>query len=227
MSLHANLGLRFMLEQIRPALKSGDIVLVFPEYEQFFDDIFNGVPEFFGITGKYCLECMSALSTPTQYFSFASGLLQTTEKDMTDRILGYPPANPVYLRNGFDKHGDFIGHLGKPGKTFLPIGGLEMKNFNQDIIPYLNDLEKDLNSSKVQIYLIYPGITELTYNENKGLLRVLSDKLDNKLSIPILGEPQDSVYPMNFFFDTNYHMTGSGREKHTLDIIDMLKTIGQ
>ena len=35
MGLHAGLGLKFMLNEIQPALNGGDIVIIFPEYEHF------------------------------------------------------------------------------------------------------------------------------------------------------------------------------------------------
>src|SRR4051812_14897263 len=42
MGLYAKLGLRYMLAQVKPYIKPGDIVVVVPEYDQFYGDFANG-----------------------------------------------------------------------------------------------------------------------------------------------------------------------------------------
>ncbi|GEM_PF-1809078 len=42
MGLHAGLGLHFMLNEVEPYLQAGDIVLIIPEYDQFFNGMFDG-----------------------------------------------------------------------------------------------------------------------------------------------------------------------------------------
>src|SRR5215212_5179389 len=38
MGLYAKLGLRYMLAQVKPYIRKGDLVLVVPEYDQFFGE---------------------------------------------------------------------------------------------------------------------------------------------------------------------------------------------
>ena len=42
MGLYAKLGLKYMLAQVRPYIREGDIVVVVPEYDQFYGDFANG-----------------------------------------------------------------------------------------------------------------------------------------------------------------------------------------
>jgi len=42
MGLHAGLGLKFMLEEAKPYIRKGDIVILVPEYQQFFGENYYG-----------------------------------------------------------------------------------------------------------------------------------------------------------------------------------------
>ena len=42
MGLYAKLGLKYMLAQVRPYIRKGDIVVVVPEYDLFYGDFANG-----------------------------------------------------------------------------------------------------------------------------------------------------------------------------------------
>src|SRR5215212_3189169 len=42
MGLYAKLGLKYMLAQVRPYIKRNDVVIVVPEYDQFYGEYANG-----------------------------------------------------------------------------------------------------------------------------------------------------------------------------------------
>ena len=42
MGLYAKLGLKYMLAQVRPYIQRGDVVVVVPEYDQFYGEFANG-----------------------------------------------------------------------------------------------------------------------------------------------------------------------------------------
>ena len=46
--------------------------------------------------------------------------------------------------------------------------------------------------------------------------------LTGKLEIPILGQPQDFIYPYRMFYDSFYHLNHEGRNLHTNRIIQLL-----
>ncbi|MDD2923139.1 MAG: hypothetical protein PHQ36_12710 [Anaerolineales bacterium] len=223
MGLHVDMGLRYMLNEIAPALRDGDVVLIFPEYEHFSGLPLDGRPLELGSAIKFCPECISGITTPTQLFNVAVGMVQTAEGDILRGIKNSKSHEKIYLRQGFDQNGDMVAHLRqsdklKPNNHVSVITALSPNS----AINLLNLFYQTHRADNVQIFVIFPAIPVTEYENQEKDFVALYNLLSAEIEIPILGVPQDFLYPEDFFYDTVYHMNRVGREAHTKDIIDML-----
>ena len=223
MGLHAGLGLNFMLNEVKPALKSEDIVVIFPEYEHFYSLPLDGRPLELGTVVKFCRECISVITIEQLPISIR-GILQLTEND----ILHIRASKDIYVRQGFNQWGDMVFHLDQADRKILANHILPIKIISPNpAVDALNSFYKSAAQNKVRVFLMFPAIPIIEYNAQKEDFSTLNDFLHAELDIPLLGNPQDFIYPKKMFYDTVYHMNRTGRDNRTNRIIDLLTPLLQ
>lgn len=226
MGLAAGLGLKFMINEIEQALKTGDIVIIIPEYEQFYALPLEGRPIDLGAASKYCPECFltsNVANDPQQLALTAAGIFQGIEGDLLAKI---EPQDKIYARQGFDQHGDMVAHLGQTEKHAIlnHIVPIKPQAINP-AIDFLNSTQQSLSGKNIQIFLAFPAIPEKEYFKQKKNFPILYDLLRAKLEMPILGAPSDFIYPVEMFYDTVYHMNKFGRSQRTDRLIELLAAV--
>ncbi len=236
MGLYAKLGLRYMLAQVKPYIRRGDVVIIVPEYDQFYGNFSEGdntlntallyappdrIPDF--IKSYSVVDVALRPRVENARRSFLEG---------TADLLGvknkyFPPdTNPVYNRHSFNKYGDVVSHLGKksmnPDSIFvkaLP----PPKDFNRKTISELNDIADAAHERGAHAYFLFPSYIDRSYVINVDAIAWLRQKLSREMRMPILGTAQDFVFPKNWFFDTRFHLNQLGRGPRTVKMIDILK----
>lgn len=240
MGLYAKLGLRYMLAQVRPYIERGDVVVVVPEYDQFYGDFANGdntlntallyapadrIPDF--IRSYSIVDVVLRPRVEQARRSF----LKAAASAVGRQHQFFPPdTNPVYNRNSFNQYGDVVAHLGKNGmdpdsifvKALPPL-----KDFNRGTLSDLEAIAGDARSAGAHSYFMFPSYIDRSYIINIPAIDSLRRKIAGGASIPIVGTPADFVYPKQYFFDTRYHLTGEGRELRTLKMIEVLRAVGR
>lgn len=223
MGLNVDLGLRYMLNEVRPTLRDGDILLIFPEYAHFSDIPLDGRARELGTLIKLCPECISGISTPTQAYNVVAGLFQASESDIL-RAIGKPGEHSaVYVRQGFNAWGDMVAHLGQPAPSGFAnsIPKIKVSSPNP-AIELLNTFYQSLDGTDVRVFLIYPAIPINIYKAQRENFNALDELIKTDIEIPVIGTPQDFIYAAKLFYDTTYHLNQEGRELHTDHVIDML-----
>ncbi len=228
MGLHGDLGLGFMLNEVESAVGSGDIIIIFPEYELFYKIPLDGYPRELGSVIKFCPECISGIRTPAQIFNVAAGFLQMSEGDILRGIKKNTKPDKVYFRQAFNKRGDLVSHL-KQADKFAPnnhVYEIEIISPNP-AIKLLNAFYRSADLANAQVLYMFPAIPVDEYNAQEEEFQAFNDLLNSELDIPIIGTPQDFIYSEDFFYDTVYHMNRVGRDARTEHIIELLISIIQ
>lgn len=150
MGLHGGFGLRYMIEEIKPQLKPGDIVILIPEYQQFYQPYGSDVliPLI-----KYYPNAIRHLSLKNymiivRYIPLyiKNRLKLGIETGFTRFFPEFPP-NHVYSRYGFNQYGDVINHLNKdkdPVKfklTKQSLNNLRSEGVPEDIVEALKPMK--------------------------------------------------------------------------------------
>jgi hypothetical protein len=222
MGLNVDLGLRYMLNEVKPALRDGDILLIFPEYAHFAGVPLDGESRELGTLVKLCPECISGITTPLQEFNVAAGLAEGIESDIFRALGKSHDPSPVYTRQAFNAWGDMVAHLDQPVPSGFAasIPRVEVSSPNP-AIELLNSFYRSLDVD-AQVFLVYPAIPIPQYKAQKENFAELSELILSDLEIPVIGVPQDFIYAAKLFYDTSYHLNCEGREAHTDHVIDML-----
>ncbi len=240
MGLYAKLGLRYMLAQVRPYIQKGDIVVVVPEYDQFYGDFANGdntlntallyaprdrIPDF--IRSYSIVDVVLRPRVEDARRSFLHALAASVGREAQF----FPPdTNPVYNRHSFNEYGDVISHRGRKGldpdsiyvKPLPP-----MRDFNRKTLDDMNAIEGKAREVHAHAYFMYPSYIDRSYVINVAAIDSLTRRLRSGMSMPIIGAPKDFVYPKQYFFDTRYHLTWDARPVRTREMIELLRATGK
>lgn len=231
MGIHAGMGLKFIMNEVKPYIAEGDIVVVAPEYSHFYGTL-NGDATL-GQTLEYTPESIKNLDE-NQLISLFTNIPEFTRRDMqlTARLLldSLDHGN-VYFRSAFDENGDVITHLELDSIDIseFPLFSSEarLESVDQETIEFLNDYIEYCNNRSAQVYFSYPSIPKNRYEEHVDLIKGLEDKLNTELKCDVISTPENYVYGNEMFFDTVYHLNSKGREIRTLQVLNDLERVIQ
>jgi hypothetical protein len=238
MGLYAKLGLKYMLVQVRPYIKAGDVVIVIPEYDQFFGDYANGdntlstallyappdrIPDFIRSYSIVDVVLRPRVESARRAF------LEAAASAVGRKDQFFPSdTNTLYNRNSFNRYGDVVAHLGKKGanpdsifvKPLPP-----MKDFNPATLDELNSIDIKADEARAHAYFMFPSYIDRSYAMNVAAIDSLRRKLSGS-RMPIIGTAVDFVYPGRFMFDSRYHLNSVGRQVRTQKMIEQLRHRG-
>jgi hypothetical protein len=225
--LHAGLGLKFMLDRADPFLREGDIVVLFPEYEQFFGKGAYGDesnlsrmievnPRYISHMNLYQLENVVAGYSHNKKEDIIEWFHSKLSKGPTNNEIG----KYSYGISNFNEFGDEYKHLSQPN---VPIKiNVKLNDFNDTYFKHFINQLKVWEARKIRIFILPPPVVDTFFNENKLNICALERKL-TLAGFSFLYDPQCSAYPMSFFYDTCYHLNKNGVSANTAKIIAELR----
>ena len=225
LGLHGGLGAELILNEAISAAKQGDIVLVSLGYE-----LYGNYAGELGLIN--IIQKIYPKSEEYRTLSFKDKLLISSQKIRTrislEQLFNEPQVliDSVYNRKSFNKYGDEIGHLTKYSKTELGSRSILTKfNINEICGNLLIKLNIQCNTIGAKLYIMFPPYAISQYNINKETITDLSQQLKTNFScVKLLNQPESFVYNDSLFYDTVYHLNGTGRQMRTLKLIELLKS---
>lgn len=226
--IQASLGLQYMLQTSLPFIRKGDIVIVSPEYNNFFGKAAYGsevlcriffdvqLPNnrngFFEQFKSLSLMQLVNISTyipkyvvskfsPFEYFGF--------KKDL------------VYSRDSFNKFGDVYKHFGLPTEAYAYLEPIT-DQFNQDIIQDLKKFEKNIEAKGAKMFITFSGIEKSSFNNNIRQIKMVTDTI-LKNNFIVLGKSEMFIFNKNETFNGFCHLNKEGMDKRTAILINQYK----
>jgi len=229
MGFHAGFGLGRILDDISPFLNSGDILLIAPEYGHFTSGWNGSVGAYQLIfdTRQYRL-----LSSP--YYELPSGFLYFFSLRLMD-IVDYTRAsiilkfnnvsNPIDESHDFwNEYGDGVFHLGIENQPFDPNG--DQGILNRTYLNYFFQLVDDFSKRGITVVLSYPSYEEQSFRNSSGLIHELDMLFRVKENLLVISTPESYCYPVNYFYNSGYHLNKEGRSVRTDQLIKDLQASG-
>jgi hypothetical protein len=231
MGLHGALYLQYMLAEIERDVCRGDIVVISPEYESFAKRLD------FGASGDFYLQLL--LHRPRGIFHyrwlhikaildrgiwrFAHGAVKYALRRARGKNAD---PEPPYTRGSFNAYGDVVAHytmdpadVGKDSALQGPVVKVQI----DAKIDEINDFAMVCRRRGAVVLLAWPPYPEKQFGEAEREVRKIERAAHDRLQIPILYSCEDSVYPMTYFFDSEYHLNRMGVRLHTERLIDAIR----
>lgn len=223
MGLHGALGLKFILNDIFPYIHKGDILLLVPEYFQFYNNNYKGFSRTLSElldtypAGIVSLDLIQFFNIRDEYFPrLRSKLLRLNSE--TEKV-------PYYNRYMFNQFGDAIIAT-TPAKNISNAPLIKDTDiFNPQSVFFLNNYYENVKKKGGEIYFIYPASRKINCMAANQKMQDLDMKLHQILEIPILSAPLDSCLEEQFFFDTEYHLNQDGIKNRMVIIKELISSI--
>lgn len=81
--------------------------------------------------------------------------------------------------------------------------------------------------NNIKLYITFPNTIMLEEYKEKKHIEYFNNLLEyfKKNNIDVIGKPMDTMYPINYFYDTRYHMNNQGAIIRTNNFIEKLKNL--
>lgn len=218
MGLSGAVGIPFILDQVRPHISAGDLIVLSPEYELFFERP--------ALTRPVCLHALY-LPQPWRYVGrtgylrcVVSTFGETVQHNFTWAVrkalrTNDSPPDPVYERRSFNRWGDVEGHLSRATKlTEAPreTGRIEGKP-DEDVLDAITRFARFAKKRGARVAFVHPACAASAYAPHLDALRALDRVLRQRLGgdVIFLSVPEDFFFPPHMLFDTRYHLNRAGR----------------
>jgi hypothetical protein len=221
-AIHAKLGLNYMLTNTLQFIKEGDIVILAPEYQLFFDDP-NVVSEELS---------RLILDVDPTYFKLLTGLQKF-------RLIGWVPKyafskfkpseyygaleSDVHSVNAFNKFGDVFAHWDLKPRPFKPFPAIE-REVNAAILDDIIEFNLDVREKGGRLFFSFPCLQEQSFNNSRRYIEKVLEAVKQR-ELPILGSPERYMMPSELMFDSPYHLTRKGVERRTALFIEDFRSL--
>jgi hypothetical protein len=211
MGLNGGLGLRYMLEEVKPDIGPGDMIIISPEYEHWYGSLLDGD-----------LNLLWVMQIRPAFIKFLSSraqlaiLLKYLPEFMQEKFLELLPAkpDPVYNRAAFNQYGDFVNHLTLSAPAHLNgIKRLEDEAYNPQTPAVIRAFTAFAKQRGASVVYMFPPLaqTQFAFKDNQQAIQHLYTEIKKLPDLTVVGTPEDFVFPDNLFFDTVYHLHAAGR----------------
>lgn len=218
-SIHAGLGLYYMLDSYKQFLHKGDIVIISPEYEQFYEDYAYGedvlIQTIIDVNpGDF------TLLKPKHYYIHLESLPRILLSRVSISDYLYEDSGGIYERSSFNQYGDAVAHWSSDSFEF-PANILK-GHYNYKLVEYLKDFDKEMIEIGVKVFITYPCFDAISFDANVDKIH-LHEKIIKESGVKILGTPGRYRFEKEYCFNSPYHLTKKGAEVRTLLLIEDLK----
>ena len=227
MAIHAGLKTEYILHRAKNILISGDIVILPMEYQNFTWD--GKVEETYR---DYVLthdkEYFKNMTTKEQFnfiFSITPyGLVKSFIEQK--RILKDLEIGKGYTVLTLNKNGDETYKEGtKTGFKTIPFELPNPYNIETYGLLKIKEFSKWCEDRNIKLFVTFPNTVNLKAYYEEPYTNYFNFLLEyfEKNNIKVIGKPTDSLYSIEYFYDTNYHMNSYGAKIRTYEFLEKFK----
>lgn len=226
MTIHASLGLRFMVDEMNEALGPGDIVIAPLEHSAYSKPLQDNDVHLLAV--DFTPELLRFIPWWLRPKVLAGVL--TMRVQAAWKVIGgaWKDARPhAYFRgDGFNEQGDLLPHL---ELAAWPLTEQDHVKYHRDVIDpafwrVMVPLAEEVDRVGGRLILSWPAVAQTSYRPQR--CDSLSEALAGR-GFKILGKAKDYVQPDTAFLETHYHLRALGRTKRTERLIQDLCGSGQ
>jgi hypothetical protein len=229
--LQAGLGLRLILFEAKKVLRSGDTAVLVLEYSHYTDDRWNEVSSdvLFGCGADYfrqmrLLEKFEALLslTPFRVFELSPGD-RTVREDRRAKPSVEEAARAAKQRYGDRAATSGTDYVDEATRRRLQLYQAMPISIRPDAKGprALASFVEWARTHGVKVVATWPNTIYFpAYSSASGFVEIAD--FYKGLGVPVIGKPQDAMYPTDLFHDTQYHLNAKGISRRTSDMVGMI-----
>ncbi|OHD63734.1 MAG: hypothetical protein A2176_14450 [Spirochaetes bacterium RBG_13_51_14] len=234
LGLWGGLDIARYLEEIKPLLKPGDIVILCPEYAALLDRHYfayikknREAEKFFFLISpgtQLCLNLrtVNAFETTKIIIQLNQLKMKTYLHVLIDGALDHRFTGGFYrYPRDYNSFGDRVF----PFKVIRPLNssGVRFQDPVESNIVYLKHFHQFSRKNGIRALFAFPPFPAGDFRLNKKHIEALYRVVHETLALDILTAPEDTVYPERYFADTVYHLRPEGENLRTDTFIKRLR----
>lgn len=218
MGLAKSVGLAYLLREVKPFIKPGDIVVLAPEYELFYD-LFRG-SDGLVVELQHNPGGLVYLRSFGEWHTFLTkfGPILQMKVNAFVREGSTGLVDSVYVRSGFDDRGDLVTHLDATPVYERHDLFPDDKPFAKAAIPLLSRFVASAERAGARVVITYAPLIDVEFVANAGRIAEV-DSVMRLADLPVISRPEDYTFKLEDMFDTPYHLRRDGREVRTQQLI--------
>ncbi len=221
-SIHAGIGLNFMLDYYKSFIDPNDIVVLVPEYAQYFGNTSNGED----VLLRLILDVDKSNINKLNYLQFRN-IIQFFPKYVISKF------NPkeyfclkskekaIYNRSSFNEYGDAIAHWGDSVKPFK-IEDLHSSSLNLEVFENMREFQRIVEMKNAKLFVSFPCYDPVSFQKNLNQINTINAKLVHD-NFSLLGNPLLFSFKQKYYYNSPYHLTHQGANTRTLLLIKLIK----
>jgi len=225
--IHSSIGLIYMMSNSLQYIKEGDIVILVPEYQQFYGD------HAYGDDGEELTRTIFDVNISKirqlnikQLINVLKVLPRYSFSKFKPGEYFYVIESDIYGVNSFNKYGDVYKHWELKKEVFKPFGNLG-NNLNIEIFKQIKKYQIEIGKKNAVLLMSYPGYQDLSYLNSNDNIKEIQKQLQSN-DIETIGSPERYMMPDSMMFNTPYHLSKKGVDYRTsLLISDIKNTINK
>lgn len=219
--IHAKIGLQFMMDHSIPFIHEGDVIVLVPEYNQFFGDFAYGGEELLRTLLDVDASQLGLLNFQ-QIKKLLPLLPEYAFSKFRQREYFYHfDKDNVYLKTAFNEQGDVYKHWTQASEKVLPDKVLEGA-FNHAIVEAMIDYRKKIEARGGSLLVGFPCYQASSFDVNQNAITSVEAQLQ-KGGFQLLGNARKYRMEDSLFFNTTYHLNKQGVDRRTLTLAEDIK----
>ena len=214
MSIHASLGFKFMVDEIKRSLGEGDLVIAALEHSAYSKpEKDNDIHILTVDRWPESLDLLPWYRRPRILLGVMVMRAQGAWKIFTGACKDDSP-DPVYRADGFNERGDLVTHLGRPPREpgrqqhvdyHLPLFGGTFSAVAQE-------LADSATANHARVVFAWPVVARTSY---RPVFHEAIRAGTLEQGFDMIGVSEDYVMPDTAFYDTHHHLRATGRRLRT------------
>jgi hypothetical protein len=232
MGLVAGLGLEFMLHEVWDEIRAGDVVVLSPEYD-------------FGGGGRDLQVIRQLLELRPESAAFVT--LKDWRDGLADSGLNWMGGylrravlkagrkrtveEGVYRRDGFDEANCYVAHHGLPslmvekagpgkGRVRTVVHPIESR-----VLELLRNFSGHCAKAGAKCVFTCPPQPPDLLETNLADVQRIIRKVKTLQDLIVVDSPEEQIYPLEQFYDTQYHLTREGAVRRSRLLVERVKAL--
>jgi len=221
MALHGGIPVKYTLEQVKPYMNRGDILVFSKEYEGLRDRDWNTLngTEISKVATYDLSQVRVLLSDRTMFETTVSNVLKTIKKYIDlHPIEGRKEITSVYDSRAFKKDNLIPEFIEGNYKLEVKEHELKLLEENSAVLKGLKEYKDYFERKEVQFYLTPPVIIKGYFEEDKIL--PYWHFFSERTGIPMLNADKKYSLEKKYFYNSHYHPNYKGRKIRTEMLIE-------
>ena len=225
---HGGIGLHLYLRIFQQFISKGDIIIVSPEYSQFYGDSYLGEETALRILTTIYPEGYKLFNITQQihllkyvYKAYSEARWAETQEDKS-----FVDTISPYSYYALNEYGDVELYAYRAHRADAK---WKVESFdapiNNSVIEILQELHRYCGDKGAKMLIFPPAYRAEAYEHNKQTLNHLWNKL-YEVGLPVVSTPQAYSYVDSLFYDNNYHLSYDGVIERTSQLIIDIDSLG-